>query len=144
AASTCAPATASRCSGRPGPSGRSARGDGGVPCFAGALPADWQAPGTRRRKRRSSPTTLAMKGRMIKLTRFAALAAAALALAVAATGQSSPPGPTVPEKPLPVPKPGEDLVINPTIEECKVGWRPGLRWTKAQFEQLCAQLRISK
>jgi hypothetical protein len=50
----------------------------------------------------------------------------------------------VPQKSLPVPKPGESMIINPTREECKAGWRPGLRWTKQEFDNHCAQLEISK
>jgi hypothetical protein len=59
--------------------------------------------------------------------------------------QTSPPaGPTVPPKTLPVPKGGESLVINPTKDECTAGWRPGLRWTQAEFDKFCRQLEISK
>jgi hypothetical protein len=54
------------------------------------------------------------------------------------------PGPTAPEKSLPVPKGGETIVINPTASECRAGWRPGLRWTKAQFDAFCRQFKISK
>jgi hypothetical protein len=57
---------------------------------------------------------------------------------------SQPPGPTAPPKTLPVPKGGESLVINPTRDECKTGWRPGLKWTKEQFDTFCRQLEISK
>jgi hypothetical protein len=72
-----------------------------------------------------------------------------LLLATGALAQASPPGPTVPdraipEKMLPVPRPGDDMVLNPTLEECKAGWRPGLRWTKEQFDNFCTQFRISK
>jgi hypothetical protein len=55
-----------------------------------------------------------------------------------------PPGPTAPSKSLPVPKGGENLVINPTMDECKAGWRPGLKWTKEQFDGFCRQMEISK
>ena len=41
-------------------------------------------------------------------------------------------------------KPGHDLVINPTTEECKKGWEVAMKWTKEQFEQLCAQMRAAK
>lgn len=57
------------------------------------------------------------------------------------------PGPTVPgpsERPLPVPKSGETIVINPTSAECKAGWRPGLRWTQQEFAAFCRQFEISK
>jgi hypothetical protein len=50
----------------------------------------------------------------------------------------------VPEKTLPVPRPGDNMVLNPTLEECKAGWRPGLRWSKEQFDNFCTQFRISK
>ena len=59
--------------------------------------------------------------------------------------QTSPlPGPTVPPKTLPVPKGGESLVLNPSKDECKAGWRHGLRWTRAEFDKFCRQLEISK
>ena len=41
-------------------------------------------------------------------------------------------------------KPGYDLVINPTTEECKKGWEAAVKWTKEQFEQLCAQTQAAK
>lgn len=75
-----------------------------------------------------------------------ATAAAALACAGLAYAQTSPtPGPTNPApQPNPLAKPGADLVINPTTEECEKGWRPGLKWTKQQFEEFCTQLKTSK
>jgi hypothetical protein len=82
------------------------------------------------------------------VTTSARLAAAgALCLGVAGTclAQTSPsPGPTVPPKTLPVPKGGDNMVLNPTQQECKTGWRPGLKWTKEQFDKFCVQLQISK
>jgi hypothetical protein len=54
------------------------------------------------------------------------------------------PGPTMPPKTLPVPKGGENLVINPTTDECKSGWRPGLKWTEVEFDKFCKQMEISK
>jgi hypothetical protein len=54
------------------------------------------------------------------------------------------PGPTVPPKSLPVPKAGDNIVLNPTVAECKAGWRPGLRWTREEFEAFCRQFKISK
>jgi hypothetical protein len=74
-------------------------------------------------------------------------AAAAISMGIAGTGlaETSPkPGTTVPPKTLPVPQGGESMVINPTQAECKAGWRPGLRWTRQEFEKFCAQLHISK
>jgi hypothetical protein len=80
---------------------------------------------------------------MIDLTRYAAAIASCSLLAMGAVAQTSPsPGPTAP--PLPVPKKGDDLVINPTEEECKKGWHSGSRWRKKEFDRLCEQLRISK
>jgi hypothetical protein len=62
-----------------------------------------------------------------------------------ALAQTAPPaGATAPPKTLPVPKGGESLVINPTTDQCRAGWRPSLRWTKAEFEGFCRQLKISK
>jgi hypothetical protein len=83
------------------------------------------------------------------VTNTAARLAAAIALCVGVAGailaQTSPqPGPTVPEKSLPVPKGGESLVLNPTKDECKGGWRAGLKWTKEEFDTFCRQLEISK
>jgi hypothetical protein len=84
------------------------------------------------------------------LLRSAVPVVCGLLLATGALAQTSPPpGPTVPdkaipEKMLPVPRPGDDMVLNPTLEECRAGWRPGLKWTKAQFEKFCTQLDISK
>jgi hypothetical protein len=54
------------------------------------------------------------------------------------------PGPVTPEKPLPVPKGGGSIVINPTAAECKAGWRPELRWTREEFYGFCRQFEISK
>lgn len=79
------------------------------------------------------------------------LARAAFAIAlmvssgVLAQGTPSPtPGPTNPTPPNPQSKEGATIVINPTIEECKVGWQPGLRWTKEQFDRFCTTLQSSK
>jgi hypothetical protein len=41
-------------------------------------------------------------------------------------------------------KPGSDIVMNPTTEECKKGWEAAMKWSKEQFEQLCAQMRAAK
>jgi len=76
--------------------------------------------------------------------RFAATVVSCAVIAGASLAQSPPPGPTVPPRTLPTPKGGEHLVINPTKDECKTGWRPGLRWTKVEFDTFCRQLDISK
>ena len=47
-------------------------------------------------------------------------------------------------EPSPQTQLASDLVINPTIEECKKGWEAGMKWTKEQFEQLCAQMQAAK
>jgi hypothetical protein len=83
------------------------------------------------------------------ITNTVARLAVATALCVGVAGvilaQTTPlPGPTVPEKSLPVPKGGESLVLNPTKDECKGGWRPDLRWTREEFDKFCGQLEISK
>jgi hypothetical protein len=76
---------------------------------------------------------------------LAAVIAVCVGIAGAILAQTSPsPGPTAPPKTLPVPKGGESLVINPTKDECKAGWRAGLRWTKEEFGKFCRQLEISK
>jgi len=64
-------------------------------------------------------------------------------------GQGTPspqPGPTNPTSPStnPQAQPGATIVVNPTVEECRRGWNPGLKWTKQQFEHFCATLRASK
>lgn len=81
--------------------------------------------------------------------RSAVPVACCLLMATGALAQAAPPGPTapdrtVPEKMLPVPRPGDNMVLNPTLEECKAGGRPGLRWTKEQFDNFCTQFQISK
>ena len=74
------------------------------------------------------------------------LAVATVAYTGPANAQTSPtPGPTNPTPaPNPLAKPGTDLVINPTNEECQQGWRPGLKWTQEQFEAFCTQMKTSK
>jgi hypothetical protein len=80
---------------------------------------------------------------IVRLETYAAIIAISVLLAEAAVAQTSPqPGPTAPS--LPIPKRGDNLVINPTQDECRKGWRPGLKWTKKQFDAFCAQLKISK
>ena len=76
----------------------------------------------------------------------AAAAATAILAAQPVYAQTSPtPGPTNPvPQPNPLSKPGTDLVINPTADECEKGWRPGLKWTREQFETFCTQIKTSK
>jgi hypothetical protein len=65
---------------------------------------------------------------------------------MAGLAQTSPtPGPTMPTPPnQPLAKPGTDLVINPTTEECQKGWDPSVKWTKEQFAEFCAKLKAAK
>jgi hypothetical protein len=78
------------------------------------------------------------------VTLAAVLAVAAIPCALIAGAQTAPtPGPTNPA-PNPLSKPGTDLVINPTAEECEKGWRPGLKWTREQFDTFCTQIKTSK
>jgi hypothetical protein len=80
-------------------------------------------------------------------TKILLVAAAALAhVSGFALAQTSPtPGPTAPPpQPSPLSKPGSDMVINPTVEECRVGWNPELKWTREQFETFCVQMKAAK
>jgi hypothetical protein len=81
---------------------------------------------------------------MFKIPLIAALLSVTLiGFAVAQTSPS--PGPT---NPNPAPnsalKPGTDLVINPTTEECQKGWQEGSKWSKDQFDNFCMQMKTSK
>jgi hypothetical protein len=84
------------------------------------------------------------------MTKIRLLAAGIITATVCAAtpglAQTSPlPGPTNPgPQPSPLAKPGSDMVINPTIEECQKGWHSELKWTKAQFDAFCGQMKISK
>ena len=37
-----------------------------------------------------------------------------------------------------------DLVINPTTAECERGWLTGMKWSKEEFDQLCAVMKSAK
>jgi hypothetical protein len=41
-------------------------------------------------------------------------------------------------------KPGHDLVINPTTEECEKGWEAAVKLTREQFELLCTQTQAAR
>ena len=75
-----------------------------------------------------------------------AIAILALGIATAALAQTQPqPGPTIPPPTTStLGKPGTDMVINPTTEECRAGWNANLKWTKEQFESHCEQMKASK
>jgi hypothetical protein len=81
---------------------------------------------------------------MSKIPLIAALAS--FTLISVANAQTSPsPGPTNPNPaPNPALKPGTDLVINPTTEECQKGWQEGSKWSKDQFDSFCTQIKTSK
>jgi hypothetical protein len=72
----------------------------------------------------------------------AALASVVALCATASHAQV--PGPTSPTPPNPQSKPGATMVINPTEDECRKGWDATLKWTKEQFEEFCARLKVSK
>ena len=80
------------------------------------------------------------------IARTAIVVAVTIFAATQGQAQKAPtPGPTNPAPPPnPLAKPGTDLVINPTANECRKGWRPGLKWTKKQFETFCREMRTSK
>jgi hypothetical protein len=72
-----------------------------------------------------------------------------LASVSAGIGQSTPspqPGPTNPTTPPNNPQahPGATMVINPTVEECRLGWNSAMKWTKEQFDHFCTTLQASK
>ena len=53
--------------------------------------------------------------------------------------------PTIPVAPPQTKQPGQqNMVVNPTIDECKTGWNSNLKWTQTQFDQFCASLSKSK
>jgi hypothetical protein len=90
----------------------------------------------------------ALEGANMKNTNLKAVSVTVLVLAAATTifAQVTPPpspGPTNAQV-APGTKSGTDLVINPTEEECKKGWNASMKWTREQFEQLCATLRAAK
>ena len=80
------------------------------------------------------------------LLRSVGAVAAVLCAATVLLGQGTPaPGPSNPNpQPSAETKPGKDLVVNPTSEECNRGWNANLKWTREQFEQFCATLRAAK
>ena len=61
-----------------------------------------------------------------------------IALTIGLIGQS----PVVHAQTVQPPSKGPDIVINPTIAECKAGWQSEVeaKWTKEQFEKFCAIL----
>jgi len=85
--------------------------------------------------------------RALAIASSAALLLGASISAGLAQGAPSPqPGPTNPSPPPgnPQAQPGATIVINPTVEECRLGWNSSMKWSKDQFEHFCATLQASK
>jgi hypothetical protein len=81
----------------------------------------------------------------IQLRRHVLFAALAFAAGAALAQNQPAPGPTKPPPTTsPLAKPGTDMVINPTTEQCREGWNPGVKWTRAEFDAHCAQMKASK
>ncbi len=81
----------------------------------------------------------------MQLRRHVLLAALAFAAAAALAQTQPAPGPTKPPPTSsPLAKPGTDMVINPTTQQCREGWNPSLKWTRAEFDAHCAQMKASK
>jgi hypothetical protein len=64
------------------------------------------------------------------------------AFAQSSTGPVNP-NPNPPVNPL-TEDASKTIVINPTTDECSKGWNPGLKWSKEQFAEYCAQMTVSK
>jgi hypothetical protein len=78
--------------------------------------------------------------------RIMAVAAAAVVMGGLVLAQTSPtPGPTRPEPaPGPIAQADRDIVVNPTLEQCRAGWNPTLRWTRDGFQAQCAKMHAAK
>ena len=80
---------------------------------------------------------------MIRFGMLATTIAASAFCAGAVVAQTSPlPGPTAPTPSRPFPKAGNDGTIAPSTAECQRGWHPRGRWTKQQFDNVCAPVRL--
>jgi hypothetical protein len=77
--------------------------------------------------------------------RTAMLATATMVLVGSlAFAQTAPtPGPTNPT-PVPVTKADADVVMRPTLDNCRADWNPSLRWTREQFAIHCGQMQAAK
>jgi len=66
--------------------------------------------------------------------------------ATAAAAQTSTPSPTPPAPSATAPPESSSgtIVANPTLAECQAGWNSAMKWSKQQFDQLCAKMRTSK
>ncbi len=83
---------------------------------------------------------------MLKLMRLIFAVCASAGLIATASAQNSPPstGPTNPTVIKPTERTPPEIVLNPTLEECRQGWSPGLRWPQDVFDQFCANQKASK
>jgi hypothetical protein len=78
--------------------------------------------------------------------RFVAVAASMVVVGGLVLAQTSPtPGPTRPEPaPGPMAKTDQDIVVNSTLGQCRVGWNPTLRWTRDEFDAHCGKMKAAK
>jgi hypothetical protein len=78
--------------------------------------------------------------------RIMAVAAAMVVVGGLVLAQTSPtPGPTRPETvPGSVARADKDIVVNPTLEQCRVGWHQTLRWTRDEFDAHCGKMKAAK
>ena len=78
---------------------------------------------------------------MIRKIPATAATVAALWFGSAAFAQT----PAPPASPPQTKEPGQqNIVLNPTQAECTTGWSVNLKWSKEQFDQMCATLNKSK
>jgi hypothetical protein len=76
--------------------------------------------------------------------RIAAIAAIMVVVGGSALAQTSPtPGPTNPT-PAPMAKAEAEIVLRPSLDDCRAGWHPSLRWTREQFITHCGQMQAAK
>jgi hypothetical protein len=78
--------------------------------------------------------------------RIMAVAASMVVVGGLVLAQTSPmPGPTRPEPAHgPLARADVDIVVNPTLEQCRAGWNPTLRWTRDEFQAHCAKMQTAK
>jgi hypothetical protein len=78
--------------------------------------------------------------------RIMAVAASMVVVGGLVLAQTSPtPGPTRPEPtPGPIARSDKNIVVNPTLEQCRVGWNPTLRWTRDEFQAHCAKMQTAR
>jgi hypothetical protein len=54
------------------------------------------------------------------------------------------PGPRNPGQPTAQIAPGTTVVADLPKAQCREGWNPTLRWTREQFEELCAKAKAPR